>query len=205
MGLFSIEHSRFAYRADFAPYGAAVLSLAAFLAIDGPRDQGPSITALALLGLAGWSLIEYLLHRFVLHGVQPFQGWHAQHHRQPGERLGAPTVLSAALIFTFFFLPALALGTLWHACALTLGVLAGYLAYGITHHATHHRRGNSAWLKRRKRWHALHHHAAQPGCYGVTSPLWDHVFGSAGQRAPSAAAGTLRKRLSWSTAQRQEP
>ena len=206
MGLFSIEHSRFAYRADFAFYGTAVLSLAAFLGVDGRREQWPSITTLVLLGGAGWTLIEYLLHRFVLHGVQPFRGWHAQHHRQPGERLGAPTVLSAALIFAFVFLPALALGTLCQACALTLGVLAGYLAYGITHHATHHWRSNSAWLKRRKRWHALHHHhAAQPDCYGVTSPLWDHVFGSAGQHTPTSAAGAIRKRLSWPAAQRQEP
>ena len=53
MGLFSIEHSRFAYRADFAFYGTAVLSLAAFLGVDGRREQWPSITTLVLLGGAG--------------------------------------------------------------------------------------------------------------------------------------------------------
>lgn len=25
------------------------------------------------------------------------------------------------------------------------------------------------------RWHALHHHAAEPACCGVTSAFWDHV------------------------------
>jgi sterol desaturase/sphingolipid hydroxylase (fatty acid hydroxylase superfamily) len=31
-------------------------------------------------------------------------------------------------------------------------------------------------------WHALLHRRQGPGvCYGVTSPLWDHVFGSTSQ------------------------
>jgi cyclopropane-fatty-acyl-phospholipid synthase len=58
-------------------------------------------------------------------------------------------------------------------------VLAGYLAYTVTHHATHHWRGESAWLLRRKQWHAQHHHrSAQPGFFGVTSGFWDGIFGS---------------------------
>jgi cyclopropane-fatty-acyl-phospholipid synthase len=88
----------------------------------------------------------------------------------------------------------------WPACALTFGLLTGYLAYGLTHHATHHalpgigRR--SAWLARRRRWHALHHQAhragsggatagsaLQAGHYGVSSALWDHAFGTAGRAA----------------------
>jgi sterol desaturase/sphingolipid hydroxylase (fatty acid hydroxylase superfamily) len=76
------------------------------------------------------------------------------------------------------------LSELWRACALTLGVVAGYLAYAVTHHATHHWRADNLWLQRRKRWHALHHHDKEaPRCYGVTSAIWDHVFGSAWRRA----------------------
>ena len=91
-----------------------------------------------------------------------------------------PTVLSAALVVALVFLPVLAFGGIWNACALTLGVLIGYLLYAVTHHATHHWPAGSAWLKRRKRWHALHHHdAGRLGRFGVTSAFWDHVFGSA--------------------------
>ena len=181
MGLFSLEHGKAAYRADFALYGAAVLGLAAFLLAGEPHAPRLEVVAFALLGLASWTGIEYALHRFVLHGLQPFKGWHEQHHQRPTALIGAPTILSATLIATLVFLPALALSDPWHACALTLGVLAGYLAYGITHHATHHWRAESAWLKRRKRWHALHHYQAeQPGCYGVTSAFWDHVFRTTG-------------------------
>jgi sterol desaturase/sphingolipid hydroxylase (fatty acid hydroxylase superfamily) len=180
MGLFTLEHSTAAHRADFAFYGSAVAVLAALLFVASPREQRLEIGALVLLGLASWSAIEYALHRFVLHRVQPFSRWHAEHHRRPAALIGAPTILSASLIVTLVFLPALLLGGPWSAGALTLGVLIGYLAYAVTHHATHHWRGESAWLKRRKRWHALHHyHIRHPACYGVTSGFWDHVFGSA--------------------------
>jgi hypothetical protein len=178
MSLFTLEHSRWAYRADFALYGTAVAVFAAFLLVAGPRELRLEIWALALLGLASWSAIEYALHRFVLHGLQPFQRWHAEHHERPTALICAPTIFSATLIATLVFLPALVFGNLWRACALTLGVLSGYLAYAVTHHATHHWRADNAWLRRRKRWHALHHHRNVPGCYGVTSGFWDQVFRS---------------------------
>jgi sterol desaturase/sphingolipid hydroxylase (fatty acid hydroxylase superfamily) len=179
MGLLTLEHGKIAYRADFALYGAAVLALAAFLAMEGPPEQRIGIATLAGVGLLSWSGIEYALHRFILHGVQPFRRWHAEHHQRPTALVAAPTILSATLIFTLIFLPAFLLTGVWHAAALTLGVLTGYLAYGITHHAIHHWRANHAWLKRRKLWHALHHHHVdQPGFYGVTSAFWDQLFGS---------------------------
>lgn len=187
MGLFTLEHGKAAYRADFALYGAAVMVLAAFVLLDGPREQRLAIAGFALLGLGSWTVIEYVLHRFILHGLQPFRRWHQEHHQRPTALLCTPTILSATLIATLVFLPALMLGGRWRACALTLGVLTGYLAYGITHHATHHWRANNVWLKQRKRWHALHHNGiAQPGYYGVTTAFWDHVFASA--RTSSARA-----------------
>ncbi|HSW05672.1 sterol desaturase family protein [Aquabacterium sp.] len=180
--LFTLEPGRWAYKADMALYGAAVLALAALLLRAGPAGHAPVLSALVLTGLAAWTLIEYLVHRFVMHGLQPFIRWHQAHHHRPGALIFTPTWATAALIFALVFVPAwLALG-LWPACALTLGVLTGYLAYGITHHATHHWRAGGAWLKQRKRWHARHHHQGQATCYGVTSGFWDRVFRSA---APS--------------------
>jgi sterol desaturase/sphingolipid hydroxylase (fatty acid hydroxylase superfamily) len=189
----ALEHSRFAYRADLALYGAAVPLLAALLLAAGPRGLGPQLVAYAVLGLASWTAIEYALHRFVLHGIQPFRRWHAEHHQRPTALICTPTILSASLIATLVFLPAwLVLGG-WPAGAVTLGVLTGYLAYTVTHHATHHWRAGGAWLLQRKRWHAQHHRAQhragdRPGCYGVTSSFWDHVFGSTGQPARGRVA-----------------
>ena len=179
MHIVTLEHSKTACRVDFVLYCAIVMALTISLMINGPREQRTEITAFALAGLISWTAIEYGLHRFVLHGLPPFRRWHEEHHRRPMALIFTPTILSAALIVTFIFTPALLVVGLWRAFALTLGVLTGYLSYTITHQAVHHWRADSAWLKRRKRWHARHHHRIeQSGFYGVTSSFWDHIFGS---------------------------
>ncbi|WP_395004806.1 sterol desaturase family protein [Undibacterium sp.] len=176
------EHSKAAYLADFLLYGAAVLALALFLIIAGPQDQALELFALVVLGAFFWTLVEYFIHRLVLHGVQPFQEWHEEHHRHPTALIRTPTILSASLILALIFFPVLFFSNnLWRACALTLGMLFGYLMYTLTHHAIHHVGSNNAWLKRRQRWHGLHHDRNEPGRYGVTSKLWDWVFRSMGQ------------------------
>lgn len=178
MGLLSLEHSRFAYWADFGVHGTAVVVLAGLL-FAAPSGQAIALLAWIVAGLAGWTLLEYVLHRFVLHGMQPFRDWHAVHHARPTALIGTPSLLSATLILTLIFLPTWLLLDVWRACALTLGVVAGFLGYSMTHHATHFWRADSGWLKRRKRWHAAHHHTRLPVCYGVTTTFWDHAFGSA--------------------------
>jgi cyclopropane-fatty-acyl-phospholipid synthase len=184
MSLLTLEHGKLAYRADFLIYTVAVPALAAFLLWTAPSSYWWSALAWALAGLLSWTLIEYALHRFVLHGLQPFRGWHEAHHQRPTALICAPTIFSATLIAVLVFLPAWAIGDLACACSLTLGLLVGYLAYATTHHATHHWRATHSWLKARKRWHALHHHGREPACYGVTSSFWDHVFGSGPLYAP---------------------
>ncbi|HEX5361936.1 MAG TPA: class I SAM-dependent methyltransferase, partial [Fluviicoccus sp.] len=114
--------------------------------------------------------------------------WHADHHRRPKALLSIPIAFSAPLIGLVIFLPLLWTVGLWRACAMTLGIISGYTAYSVTHYATHHWRADSAWLKRRKQWHLIHHLSPQ-GYYGVTSSFWDRVFGSANphERRPDAS------------------
>jgi cyclopropane-fatty-acyl-phospholipid synthase len=190
MGLLTTEHGRAGYLADFIVYGVASGTLAALLVITGPRERWLELVVLALLGLVAWTLLEYGLHRFVLHGLQPFRTWHAEHHRRPRALIGTPTILSATLIAVLVFVPAFLLGDLWRASALTFGLLTGYLIYAIVHHATHHWRSDGAWISQRKRAHALHHSpVGPPARYGVTSGVWDRVFGTseAGDVRPARA------------------
>jgi sterol desaturase/sphingolipid hydroxylase (fatty acid hydroxylase superfamily) len=185
---FTLEQSTAAYRIDFAFYGAAVVALAVYVLAIGPPAPRLEALAFAAAGVAAWTLIEYTLHRFVLHGLQPFSRWHAEHHGRPRALICTPTIFSAALFVMLVFLPALALLGLRRACALTLGVLIGYLIYSITHHATHHWHAGGAWMKARKRCHAVHHHREVPGCYGVTSAFWDQVFRSDSRAGGGASA-----------------
>lgn len=186
MRLFTIEHSSWAYHADFALYGAASIVMAAYLALAAPQALRLELIVMALLGLLVWSALEYALHRFVLHGLQPFERWHAEHHQRPTALICTPTILSGLLFVVLVWLPAWLLADRWNASALTLGLICGYLGFGITHHVVHHSRSDNAWVMRRKRWHALHHQAMRAGArsaghYGVTSALWDRVFGSLGR------------------------
>jgi len=183
MSLFRLEHSQWAYRADFALYAAASILMAAYLAVESPSGQNKTLIAMAGSGLISWPLIEYGLHRYVLHGIRPFSTWHAAHHQRPHALICTPTILSAALIAMLVFMPAMLLSNVWLAMAFTVGLLTGYLGYALTHHAIHHWRADSAWLKQRKLCHALHHDLRRPaGYYGVTSSLWDVVMGSTHRR-----------------------
>ncbi len=195
-----LEHSRAAYRADLALYGVLSLGLAGTLAIGSPAQARPALALWALGGLGAWTLAEYLLHRFVLHGLPPFSRWHARHHDRPAALIATPTLLSASLFALLAALPAWALWGPWPARALLCGLITGYSLYGLTHHATHHRVPawvqRSAWLARRRRWHARHHAAGRAGGvsnghaagragnvvghFGVSLALWDHVFGTQG-------------------------
>ena len=186
--LFSIEHSIAAYAFDFAVYGFAIIALTAALKWLAPVGAAPTWAALALLGWFVWTLLEYAVHRFILHGVAPFNRWHSEHHDRPTALICAPTVLSAGLIGGFFFLPLTWVCGLTAAMSLTLGLTCGYLAYAVLHHGTHHWRARGSWLKRRKLWHAQHHRCAPHACngkhgfFGVSSGFWDHVFATAKPR-----------------------
>lgn len=193
MPLLSIEHSSAADRTDFVFYGGAVLGLGAWLALRAPAGMGLEITAFAAAGLLAWSAIEYALHRFVLHGLQPFKRWHLEHHRHPAAMIGVPTVLSAALIGLLVWLPTVMWLGEWLGSALALGVLTGYLGYLITHHALHHATLNLGWLQDRKYWHARHHHLLQPCCFGVTSGFWDRVLRTAGHKAHARVRIPVRR------------
>lgn len=175
-----IEHSPWQYRADALAYGLAWGVLATTLVWRTPAADAWWVASLALSGLAAWTLVEYLLHRFVLHGLRPFSTWHAEHHRRPTALIQSPTVLSATLLLTLVFLPAWLLGGTAVAGGIGFGMLTGYAGYGLAHHANHHVHARGALLRKRQQWHALHHSAAGLNRhYGVTSGLWDRVFGTA--------------------------
>jgi len=144
-----------------------------------------------LIGLFLWSLSEYLLHRFVFH-FPPRNAWqekvtflfHGIHHVQPQckTRLVMPPVVSIPLAAIFYGLFTLICGTLLGAPhwvnPLVSGFTIGYLSYDLIHYATHHLPSRIGWGKYLKRYHMLHHFKTPDQRFGVSSPLWDFVFGT---------------------------
>ena len=145
-----------------------------------------SITGTFIAGVFVWTFAEYMLHRFVFH-YQPKTGWgkklhffvHGVHHDYPNDskRLVMPPSagLPIAVLFYMAFSLVLPAPYLWVFFA---GFIFGYICYDEVHYATHHAplKGKvGLWIKHH---HVRHHYLDPERGYGVSSPLWDYVFGT---------------------------
>lgn len=176
--IFTVEHTKVAYWLDFGLYALAIAVLAWFLILSGERIGFIYMTVLVLGGVMLWTFLEYILHRFVLHKVEPFKTWHGRHHTRPRALILAPTLLSSGLIVLLIFTPIFFLSGVLFATAFTVGLLIGYFVYALMHHAIHHWPVDWRYLHNKKRSHALHHMQSVPANFGVTSSFWDRIFGS---------------------------
>ncbi len=154
----------------------------------------PAFAGLLLLGVLVWTFTEYTLHRWLFHytGPRPWQRrmffvLHGVHHDFPqdADRLVMPLGASIPLGAIFYVLFRLALGPAL-AGPLFVGFGLGYLAYDGTHFAVHHFRMGSRIGRWMKRYHMIHHHTGVDARYGVSSPLWDWVFGTMGDEAKAS-------------------
>src|SRR4051812_22306259 len=131
--MFALEHSKVAYWTDFGIYAVFIGGMSIGLPLLAPRPQWLGMGVVAATGLAAWSLVEYLIHRFVLHGLEPFRSWHARHHERPMALISSPTLLSATSISMLVFVPAAFFANRWIAASLTAGVVTGYMGYALCH------------------------------------------------------------------------
>ncbi|WP_240141028.1 sterol desaturase family protein [Sphingobacterium bovisgrunnientis] len=148
--------------------------------------SGSAVFGYFLFGLAFWTFAEYVLHRWVFH-FHPKSEWgkrihfifHGVHHDFPKDRLRLVMPLSASipmatiiyLIFYVFFAE-------FTLSAFFAGFLFGYLIYDECHYAMHHANFKSGFFKKIKDHHMLHHYAYPEKGFGVSSALWDKIFGS---------------------------
>jgi dihydroceramide fatty acyl 2-hydroxylase len=136
-------------------------------------------------GLLTWTLFEYLLHRLMLHRVEPFQGWHRQHHLHPDVPMRTPVTYSLMLLLPLAGLPLLLHTHVGAAAAFSLGQLVGYLLQEIVHHGLHKAaRPVGAWLSSRWREHDFHHHRDEHLAYGTLTRFCDDVFRTSTDRRP---------------------
>ena len=140
---------------------------------------GPGLAAaLAVAGLAAWTLVEYVLHRWLLHGVEPFRRWHLAHHRHAGVAIRVPVLFSVLLVLAVVGLPALLSGGSAFAAPLSAGMLLGNVLQESVHHRLHDTRPLGSWLEARRRLHGFHHFRDERRGYGTLTDFWDHVFGT---------------------------
>lgn len=66
----------------------------------------------------------------------------------------------------------------WNVAAFFPGFILGYLMYGTMHYAIHAWNPPFKWMKPLWRNHHLHHYKDEGKGFGVSTTLWDHVFGT---------------------------
>lgn len=142
-----------------------------------------SLALTAVLGAFTWSFLEYVIHRWLGHDARfrpnLFESEHTRHHGRGN--YFAPTWKKAlATVIVFCVATPLAMlvarpsvGVAWAA-----GLAGFYAFYEVVHRRAHTHAPvgpYGAWLRRHHFWH----HFGNPRTnHGVTSPLWDHVFGT---------------------------
>lgn len=137
----------------------------------------------ALLGGLSWTAAEYGLHRFAMHemrgrGLPSVE--HLRHHADvtyfsPASKKLASAAGTAVVVYPV----ATAIAGPRRAQSFVVGMVATYFGYEVAHRRTHTHppRGRyGRWARR----HHLHHHVGAPmRNFGVTTPFWDRVFGTA--------------------------
>lgn len=131
-----------------------------------------------VIGLVLFSFVEYIVHRKLFHGssIQPLVVGHQRHHDDPMGYDALPFFLPALVVLSLtaallLFLP------VGYAFLLSGSAALGYVTYGLSHFAIHHMRFRRHLVKQ---WAAHHHihHRHPTSNFGVTTPLWDLVFGT---------------------------
>lgn len=170
-----------------------VLSLYAFFS---DILSGIQILVVFPLGVLSFTLVEYFVHRYVFHmdittriREKLQYGAHGVHHEYPNDlgRIVMPPILSIPLASILFFIAFFVSGK-W-AFAFMAGFFTGYGFYLFVHYIVHAWKMPNNALKTLWIYHNIHHFKDEDVAFGVTSHLWDKVFGT----MPEVQAGKTKK------------
>lgn len=134
-----------------------------------------------------WTFFEYFAHRYLFHVDEYFPNselarkaaytFHGIHHEYPRdkERIIMPPVPGLMIVGILYLFFLLVLGN--YAYLFMPGFVTGYLLYTRIHYKTHTTPVPS-YLKSQYRHHALHHYKYPEKAFGISTKLWDRVFGT---------------------------
>lgn len=169
-------------------------SIAAVLIYYGIFEKGFEVPQMILLFIGGlffFTLVEYLMHRYLYHIPATTKRrkkisytMHGVHHDYPKDksRLAMPPVLSLLIASVLFILYRAVLGNF--VFGFLAGFLVGYAGYLAIHYSVHTFRVPGNFLRILWHHHAIHHYREDDRAFGVSSPLWDYIFGTMPRKAP---------------------
>ena len=142
------------------------------------KDIWASI-AFFIVGVLFFTFLEYAVHAWLFHKNHPLKVFiegHAHHHQNPFSYDAMPFFMSA-LIATFFAWILHFIMPLADALAFVGGMALGYFNYGIMHHIMHRREFSSKYWRYMQEFHFVHHKKPLLN-HGITTDIWDRVFGT---------------------------
>ena len=133
--------------------------------------------AAAAVGLLAWGLVEYGIHGVLSHRLRTFVSpMHWGHHRTPAAVFTSP--LAWVPVALLVYLVAAVLVGRFLAAGFTIGLLIGFARYEFIHWRIHFRPPRNARQHLLRRHHLAHHFVNPRAYHGVTTHVWDRVFGS---------------------------
>lgn len=164
---------------------AAFLLYVAFVYTDYTQLTPMFVVGLFFLGFFSFTLLEYVAHRYLFH-MKPTNEFkrkvqyalHGLHHEYPKDkdRLAMPPIMSFLLSGVFFLIFYSMMNT--KVFGFLPGFITGYCAYISVHFIVHAYNPPKNFFKGLWLNHAIHHYKDNTQIFGVSSQLWDYVFGT---------------------------
>jgi len=133
-------------------------------------------------GIVSWTIMEYMLHRFLGHehkGKNFFTAEHVVHHAKANYFAPAyKKLLAAAIVGICIFLLMSLFCSFLHSAAFVIGLMGMYSLYEVTHFRYHAAKPLVAPFIILRKHHFYHHFHNPKINYGVTTRFWDRVFGT---------------------------
>jgi sterol desaturase/sphingolipid hydroxylase (fatty acid hydroxylase superfamily) len=195
------RHRMYPITAFYGTYSVIMFVLAT-------RSAHPYIAfAFYLAGFPVWTFIEYLSHRYILHGrfKQSKKWWkkhisafahkrldplHWEHHERPFDGLHISGSLKDLLpLFAVVAPLSFIIFPVYTAPMMLAAVTMGYVLEEWVHHSVHYYNFRSPYFRYIKKHHVYHHTSqGMNRGFGTTSAIWDTIIGT---RFPE----TVRQRL----------
>jgi sterol desaturase/sphingolipid hydroxylase (fatty acid hydroxylase superfamily) len=155
-------------------------------------------------GCVTWTLVEYLFHRYVLHGRFPagkglirrflherLDPLHWDHHIRPFDGMHISGGLKDILPLFLVAAPVSFLFPAYTAPVVLAGAVQSYACEEWLHYALHFSTSRFPLFRRMKKYHLYHHspRGSDKG-YGITTRFWDGVFDT---RFPESVRRSLSK------------
>ncbi|MCL6626603.1 sterol desaturase family protein [Alicyclobacillus shizuokensis] len=181
------------------------LVLAADIVVALIQPYRPILWLAIIAGIVLFYFIEYITHRFVLHGIlkiilpKAYEG-HVVHHQLPTELkyMLTPNVYNMPGYIVYWVVGYLGTRSALITAGLIVGTSLAQLYYEWTHFVSHRPIvPRSAWGRWMKKYHLLHHYKNENYWFGVTNPSLDMVMGTNPRRDEVDTVSSALKGETW--------